>query len=141
MEHGWSIGGGSSKSLWRSHSPTLAKNRLLSPLHSPPISIERVCKRGDKYALMIAEDKVAYKLGPEPKATEAGTEESLSDPVVLEPPPVVFILKPRTMVVPQPQHETRPSREPHWRDIDLSSFEYPETPFTQVQEVMTELLN
>lgn len=34
-----------------------------------------------------------------------------------------------------------PSREPHLRDIDLSSFEYLETPFNQVRGELTNLQN
>jgi hypothetical protein len=36
---------------------------------------------------MIAEDEVAYKLGPEIEVTEDKTEESPGDPVIPEPPP------------------------------------------------------
>ena len=72
---------------------------------------------------------------------EAGTEESLIDPVVLEPPPIAPTLDPRRITTPQPRDEAGPSREPHWKDIDLSFFEYLETPFKQVREELTHLHN
>jgi hypothetical protein len=40
----------------------------------------------EKDALAIAEDEVTYKLGPEIKIMEAGTEESSGDPIIPEPP-------------------------------------------------------
>jgi hypothetical protein len=53
-------------------------------------------------ALAIPEDEVTYKLGPEIKILEAGTEESLGDPVVPEPPLVAPIPDSRRVATPQP---------------------------------------
>ena len=97
--------------------------------------------KAEEDALTIAEDKVAYKLGPDSEAKEAGTEKLLSNPVVPEPPPTAPAPEPRKMVAPQPRNEAGPSMELHWRDIDLSSFEYPETPFKRVREELTKLHN
>ena len=45
-------------------------------------------------------------------------------------------------LIPIPtRSEAGPSRETPWKDIDLSSFEYPETPFKRVQEEITNLHN
>ena len=44
-------------------------------------------KEEEEDSLTIAEDEVVYKLRPEVESTEAGTEESLSDPAVPESPP------------------------------------------------------
>ena len=41
----------------------------------------------------------------------------------------------------QPQNEANPSKEQPWRDIDLSTFELPETPFKRVWEEATNLQN
>ena len=53
-------------------------------------------------ALMIVEDEVAYKLGPEVEPTEAETKESLSDRAVLEPPSAAPTPDSRKTNVPQP---------------------------------------
>ena len=96
-------------------------------------------KEEEEDALIIAEDVVVYKLGPEVELTEAGTEESLSDLAVPEPPPTAPTPDSRRAATPQPQNEAGPSRVLHWRDIDMSSFEYPETPFKRIQEELTHL--
>ena len=75
------------------------------------------------------ENEVAYKLGPEIEPMAAKTEESLSDPTIPEPSPATPTPNSRKTAAPQPRDEASPSRGPHWRDINLSSFEYPETPF------------
>ena len=72
---------------------------------------------------------------------EAGTEESLSDPTILKLPPAVPTPDIRKAATPQPRTEAGPSREPYCRDIDMSSFEYPETPFKRVQDELTHLQN
>ena len=90
------------------------------------------CVKEEEDALTIAEDEIIYKLGSEVELTEAGMEESSSDPAVPKPPPTVPTPNVRRAATPQPQTEASPSREPHWRDIDLSSFEYLETPFKRV---------
>ena len=92
-------------------------------------------------AITIAEDDVVFKLGPNVELTEAGTEESLSDPAIHEPSPAARIPEVRRVATPQPWTEAGPSRELHWRDIDLSSFEYPETPLKRVREELTHLQN
>jgi hypothetical protein len=90
-------------------------------------------------ALTIVEDEVAYKLGPEFEVRESGTEESSGDPVIPEPPPAAPTPDSRTTAAPQPRNEDGSSREPQWKDIDLSSFEFPETPFKRVREELTNL--
>lgn len=89
--------------------------------------------------MTITKDEVVYKLRPNIKFTEARTEESLEDPVVPEPPPSAPVPEPRRATTPQPRHEVGPSREQHWKDIDLSNFELLETPFLQVRAELTHL--
>lgn len=67
----------------------------------------------EENALTIAEDEVAYKLGPEIKPTEAGIEESLSDPTVLELPHALPTPDSRKTTAPQFRDEASPSKEPH----------------------------
>ena len=64
-------------------------------------------------AITIAKDEVVYKLGLDVELTEAGTEESLSDPTVPEPPPAAPTPKVRRAATPQPRTKAGPSREPH----------------------------
>ena len=90
--------------------------------------------------LTIAEDEVVYKLGPEIEVTEAGTEDS-SDTAVPEPPPASPTPKSRKPASLPPRQEAKPSREPQWRYIDLSAFEFPEAPFKLVREELTKLQN
>ena len=78
--------------------------------------------------LTIAEDKVVYKLGPEVEMAETGMEDS-SDTTVPEP------------TSPPPQPEAGPNWEIPWKDIDLSTFEFPEAPFKRVRDELTELQN
>ena len=73
--------------------------------------------------------------------TEAGTKESLSDPVIPKPPFAALILDSRKTTAPQPRNEASPSREPQWRDINMSFFEFLETPFKRVPEDQTNLHN
>ncbi len=63
--------------------------------------------------MTIAEDDVAYKLGPEIEQMEAKPKASLSDPTVPEPPHAALTPDPRTTAAPQPRDEAGPSREPH----------------------------
>ena len=72
--------------------------------------------------------------------TDAGTEDS-SDPAIPEPPHAAPTPESKKPALPPPRQEARPSKEPHWRDIDLSFFEYPETPFKRIREELTELQN
>src|SRR5450631_1045314 len=90
--------------------------------------------------LTIAEDEVVYKIGPEVEVAETGTEDS-SDTSVPEPPPVSSPPKVRKPASPPPRQEAGPSREIPWKDIDLSTFEFPETPFKRVRDELTELQN
>lgn len=75
--------------------------------------------------MAIAEDEVAYKLGPDIEIMEAEIEESLSKPVIPKPPLAAPTPDLRKTAAPQPQSDAGPSREISWRDIDLSSFEFP----------------
>ena len=80
--------------------------------------------------MTIAEDEVVYKLGPEAEATETGTDIS-SEPAVLEEPPISptpSFRKPASPPPPPPRSEAGPSREAHWRDVDLSAWDFPEGP-------------
>ena len=94
----------------------------------------------EKDALTITEDEVVYKLRPDVELTEVGTEESLNALAVHEPPPLAPTLEARRTAT-QPRTRAGPSKEPHWRDIDLSSFEYLETPFKRVWEELAHLQN
>ena len=62
--------------------------------------------------MTIAEDEVAYKLPPEIKLTEAGTEESLSDPTVPEPSPDVHVPEPQRPTAPPTRSEAGPNQKP-----------------------------
>ena len=100
---------------------------------------QHICiNEAEEDALTIAEDEVVYKLGPEVEITEAGTKK-LSDHAVLETPLVAPTPDSRKPTAPEPRQEAGPSKEPHWRDIDMSSFEYPEPPFKRVREELTDL--
>ena len=90
--------------------------------------------------LTIAEDEVVYKITPEVEVPETGTEDS-SDTAVPEPPPVLSPPKIRKPTSPSARQEAGPSREVPWKDIDLSTFEFPEAPFKRVRDELTELQN
>ena len=92
-------------------------------------------------AWTIAKDEFSYKLAPEIEQTEAWTKVSLSDSSVSKLPPAAPTLDSKKTTASQPGDEVGPSREPHLRDIDLSSFEYLETPFNQVRGELTNLQN
>ena len=90
--------------------------------------------------LTIAEDEVVYKITPEVEVPETGTEDS-SDTAVPEPPPVLSPPKVRKPTSPPARQEAGPSREVPWKDIDLSTFEFPEAPFKRVRVELMELQN
>jgi hypothetical protein len=48
---------------------------------------------------------------------------------------------PRKATAPQPRNEAGPNRKQSWRDIDLSTWELPETPFKRVRAKLTNLQN
>ena len=78
--------------------------------------------------LTIAADKVVYKLGPEAKSEDNGTEDS-SNPAVSEEPPVsptprIWIPTFPPPPPPLPRLEVGPSREAYLRDV--------EAPFKQI---------
>ena len=50
-------------------------------------------------------------------------------------------LKVRKPTSPPPRQEAGPSREIPWKDIDLSTFKFPEAPFKRVRDELTELQN
>ena len=89
--------------------------------------------------MTIAEDEVVYKLGLEIEITKAGTEESSEDPVNPKPPTSAPVPKTRRVAIPQPRNEAGPSRQQAWRDIDLSTWELPETPFKRVRAELTNM--
>lgn len=68
-------------------------------------------------------------------------EESLSDPTVPELPPVANTPGSKKKATYRTKEGTSPSREPNWRDVVLSSFEYPEAPFKRIREEIDELRN
>ena len=90
--------------------------------------------------LTITEDEVVYKLGPEVKMAETRTEDS-SDTAVPEPPSVSPPPKVRKPTSLPPLPEAGPSREIPWKDINLSTFEFPEAPFKRVWDELTEFQN
>ena len=81
--------------------------------------------------LTISEDEVVYKLDLEVEVAETGTQDS-SDTVVPEPPPSSPNPKIRKLASPPSRQEAGPSREVPWRDINLSTFEFPDAPFKRV---------
>ena len=83
---------------------------------------------------------MVYKLGPEVEMAETGTEDS-SDIAVPEPTPASPPPKVRKPTSPPPRPEAGPSRENSRKDIDLSTFEFPEAPFKRVRDELTELQN
>lgn len=85
--------------------------------------------------MTIAKDKVAYILMLDVEPTEAGTEELLSDLAIVHVPKSQ---RPAALSI---RSKAGRSRETPWRDIDLSSFEYPKTSFKRVQEEITNLHN
>ena len=90
--------------------------------------------------LTIVEDEVVYKLGPEVEMAETGTEDS-SDTAIPELTPASPPPKIRKPTFPPPRPEAGPNREIPWKDIDLSTFEFPEAPFKRVWDELTELQN
>ena len=86
--------------------------------------------REEEDMLTIAEDEVVYKLGPEVEVVETGTEDS-SDTAVTEPAPTSptpKIRKPTSPPPPPPGQEAGPSREALWKDVDMSTWDFLETP-------------
>jgi hypothetical protein len=108
-------------------------------------------------ALTIAEDKVAYKLGPEVVLEESGSEESSKGPAAPEPtlpdlvpdPEHVPNLAPisarvpetRRAPTPRPRDEGAPTREQPWRNINPATWEPPEHPFQKVRAEISALQN
>ena len=90
--------------------------------------------------LTIAKDEMMYRLGPEVEMAETRTEDS-SDTAVPKPPPASPPPKVRKPTSPPPRPEAGPSWEIPWKDIDLSTFEFPEAPFKHVRNELTELQN
>ena len=90
--------------------------------------------------LTIAEDEVVYKLGPEVEMAETGMEDS-SDITIPEAPPASPPPKVRKPTSPPPRPEAEPSQEIPWKDIDQSTFKFPEAPFKRVHDELTELQN
>ena len=91
--------------------------------------------------LTIAADEVVYKLGPEAKVARTRTEDS-SDPAVPEEPPVAPTPRVRksTSPPPRPPHrEVEPNQKVFWRDVDLSAWDFLETPFKQIHKELAEL--
>jgi hypothetical protein len=105
------------------------------------------------YAMTIAEDEVAYKLGPEVALAESGSEESsegpaalelaLPDPVHVHAPAPVFAHVPETRRPPtlRPQEEGAPTREQPWRNINPATWEPPEHPFMKAKAEITAFQN
>ena len=83
---------------------------------------------------------MVYKLGPEVEIMETGIKDS-SDTAVPEPPPTSPPPEIRKSASPPPQHDAGIHREVPWRNIDLSTFEFPEAPFKRVHDELTELPN
>ena len=90
--------------------------------------------------LTIVKDEVVYKLGLEVEIAETGTEDS-SDTAVLEPPPASPPPKVRKQTSPPPRQEAGTNQEVPWKDIDLSTFGFPEAPFKLVRVELMELQN
>lgn len=90
-------------------------------------------------ALIFLDDEVAYKLAPKVEHTEVGMEESLRDPTVLELPLAANTPDSKQKATYRTREGTFPSREPNWRDVVLSIFEYPEAPFKHTREEIDEL--
>jgi hypothetical protein len=84
-------------------------------------------------AVTIAEDKVAYKLGPEVVLEESGSEESSEGPAAPEPtlldhvpvpafaPASARVPETKRVPTPRPQDEGAPTREQPWRNINLAT--------------------
>jgi hypothetical protein len=86
--------------------------------------------------MTIASDEVAYKLIPEARDTETS-----SNPIIPEvapsspgsPQPFSRSVSPHPPSPPPPsQPEAGPSREATWRNVDLSSWDFPDNPFRRV---------
>ena len=91
--------------------------------------------------LTIAGDEVVYKLSPQAEAAETGIEDS-SDPVVLEKAPISptpSFWKHASPPPPPPCSKVGPSREAHWRDVDLSAWDFPEAPFKRIPDELAEI--
>jgi hypothetical protein len=99
--------------------------------------------------LVIAADEVAYKVRP--LVADSSTS---SDSIIPEAPPSPGSLQPARAPSPapsprrpispppppqQPHPEAGPSRASPWRNMDLSSWDFPETPFKRVYDELDEL--
>jgi hypothetical protein len=101
--------------------------------------------------LTIAEDKVAYKLGPEVVLEESRSEESSEGPAAPEPtlpdplpvpalaPVSTRVPKTRRAPTPRPRDEGAPTREQPWRNINPATWEPPEHPFQKVRAELSAL--
>jgi hypothetical protein len=100
--------------------------------------------------LTIAAEEVAYKVRP--VVADSSTS---SDPIIPDAPPSSPESPPPMRVPsspsssrrpvspppppPQPHPEAGPSRETPWRNVDLSSWDFPDNPFKRVHDKLEEL--
>jgi hypothetical protein len=102
---------------------------------------------------MIAEDEVAYKLGPKVVLKESGSEESSEGPVAPEPslrelvpvpapaPASARVPETRRAPTPRPQDEGAPTREQPWRNINPATWEPLEHPFQKIRAELSAFHN
>jgi hypothetical protein len=117
------------------------KPSFLSPYLLHLYQHYRCINEAEEDALTIAEDKVAYKLGPEVVLEESGSEELSEGPAAPEPtlpnlvpvpapaPASARVPKTRRAPTPRPQDEGAPTREQPWRNINPTTWEPPKHPF------------
>jgi hypothetical protein len=100
--------------------------------------------------LVIAAEEVAYKVRPvvadsstssDPIIPEAPPSSPGSPPPMRAPSPAPSSRRPASPPPPpqQPHPEAGPSRTSPWRNVDLSSWDFPENPFKRVHDELDEL--
>jgi hypothetical protein len=108
------------------------------------------CIAADEEDLLnIAVDEVTYKIRPLVADSSTSSDSIISEapPSPRSPPPMRAPSSApssrRTVSPPppphQPQTEAGPSRTSPWRNVDLSSWDFPETPFKRVYDELDEL--
>jgi hypothetical protein len=93
--------------------------------------------------MMIASDEVAYKLIPETRDTETSSDPIVPEVAPSSPGSPQLLPRPASLHPPSPPPPSHPkagpNREATWRNVDLSSWDFPDNPFRRVQEGLEEL--
>jgi hypothetical protein len=108
------------------------------------------CIMANEDLLVIAAEKVAYKVRPlvadsntssDPIIPDAPPSSPGSPPPMQAPSPAPSSRRPVSPPPPprQPHPKARPNRTSPWRNVDFSSWDFPENPFKRVHDELDEL--